>query len=114
MRVNSNGLPHLAHGGRRLSTNLYFGASSMALIQHLYRRKSESIPHSKTGRYRVAAREVRPPMKEHMVEVKRIKAPSDIPFEGSYVLVLYGPSAMDREHPRDAELSWCGMASGTR
>src|SRR5712664_3720444 len=51
---------------------------------------------------------------EHMVEVKRIKAPSDIPAEGSYVLVLYGPSAMDREHPRDAELSWCGMASGTR
>jgi hypothetical protein len=49
-----------------------------------------------------------------MVEVKRIKAPSDIPFEGSYVLVLYGPSAMDREHPRVAELSWCGMASGTR
>jgi hypothetical protein len=35
-----------------------------------------------------------------MVEVKRIKAPSDIPAEGSYVLVLYGPSAMDREHPR--------------
>jgi hypothetical protein len=33
-----------------------------------------------------------------MVEVKRIKAPSDIPAEGSYVLVLYGPSAMDREH----------------
>ena len=36
------------------------------------------------------------------------------PAEGSYVVVLYGPSAMDREHPRDAELSWCGMASGTR
>jgi hypothetical protein len=35
-----------------------------------------------------------------MVEVKRIKAPSDIPAEGSYVLVLYGPSAMDREHQR--------------
>ena len=35
-----------------------------------------------------------------MVEVKRIKAPSDIPADGSYVLVLYGPSAMDREHPR--------------
>jgi len=42
-----------------------------------------------------------------MVEVKRIRAPSDIPAEGSYVLVLYGPSAMDREHPRDAELSRC-------
>jgi hypothetical protein len=49
-----------------------------------------------------------------MVEVKRIKAHSDNPAEGSYVLVLYGPSVMDREHPRDAELSWCGMASGTR
>jgi hypothetical protein len=48
-----------------------------------------------------------------MVELKRIKAPSDIPAEGSYVLVLYGPSAMDREL-RGAELSWCGMASGTR
>jgi hypothetical protein len=35
-----------------------------------------------------------------MVEVKRIIAPSDIPAEGSYVLVLYGPSVMDREHPR--------------
>src|SRR5260370_22667954 len=41
---------------------------------------------------------------EHMVEVKRIKAPSDIPAEGSYVLVLYGPSAMDREHPRGRTL----------
>jgi hypothetical protein len=49
-----------------------------------------------------------------MVEVKRTKAPSDIPAEGSYVLVLYGPSVMDREHPRDAELSWCGMASGDK
>ena len=39
-----------------------------------------------------------------MVEVKRIKAPSDIPAEGSYVLVLYGPSAMDREHPRGRTL----------
>jgi hypothetical protein len=39
-----------------------------------------------------------------MVEVKRIKAPSDIPSEGSYVLVLYGPSAMDREHPRGRTL----------
>jgi hypothetical protein len=39
-----------------------------------------------------------------MVEVKRIKAPSDIPGEGSYVLVLYGPSAMDREHPRGRTL----------
>ena len=39
-----------------------------------------------------------------MVEVKRIKAPSDIPAEGSYVLALYGPSAMDREHPRDRTL----------
>jgi hypothetical protein len=39
-----------------------------------------------------------------MVEVKRIKAPSDIPTEGSYVLVLYGPSAMDREHPRGRTL----------
>ena len=26
-----------------------------------------------------------------MVEAKRIEAPSDIPAEGSYVLVLYGP-----------------------
>ena len=41
-----------------------------------------------------------------MVEVKRIKAPSDIPAEGSYVLVLYGPSSMDREHPRGRTLSW--------
>src|ERR1700716_1162858 len=41
---------------------------------------------------------------EHMVEVKRIKAPSDIPAEGSYVLVLYGPSAMDPEHPRGRTL----------
>jgi hypothetical protein len=48
-----------------------------------------------------------------MVEVKRIKAPSDIPAEGSYVLVLYGPSAMDGSI-REAEPSWCGMASGTR
>ena len=40
-----------------------------------------------------------------MVEVKRIKAPSDIPAEGSYVLVLYGPSAMDREHPRSHDQS---------
>ena len=39
-----------------------------------------------------------------MVEVKRIKAPSDIPAEGSYVLVLYGSSAMDREHPRGRTL----------
>jgi len=39
-----------------------------------------------------------------MVELKRIKAPSDIPAEGSYVLVLYGPSAMDREHPRGRTL----------
>ena len=39
-----------------------------------------------------------------MVEVKRIKAPSDLPAEGSYVLVLYGPSAMDREHPRGRTL----------
>ena len=39
-----------------------------------------------------------------MVEVKRIKAPSDIPSEGSYALVLYGPSAMDREHPRGRTL----------
>lgn len=39
-----------------------------------------------------------------MVDVKRIKAPSDIPAEGSYVLVLYGPSAMDREHPRGRTL----------
>ena len=39
-----------------------------------------------------------------MAEVKRIKAPSDIPAEGSYVLVLYGPSAMDREHPRGRTL----------
>src|SRR5260370_8761981 len=47
----------------------------------------------------------RPPQTgEHMVEVKRIKAPSDIPAEGSYVLVLYGPSAMDREHPRGRTL----------
>jgi hypothetical protein len=48
-----------------------------------------------------------------MVEVKRIKAPSDIPAEGSYVLVLYGPSAMDREHPRGRTLM-VRMASGTR
>jgi hypothetical protein len=48
-----------------------------------------------------------------MVEVKRIEAPSDIPAEGSYVLVLYGPSAMD-QNIREAGLSWCGMASGTR
>src|SRR5258708_39391982 len=41
---------------------------------------------------------------EHMVEVKRIKTPGDIPAEGSYVLVLYGPSAMDREHPRGRTL----------
>jgi len=40
-----------------------------------------------------------------MVEVKRIKAPSDIPAEGSYVLVLFGPSAMDREHPRGRTLT---------
>src|SRR5713226_1368909 len=47
----------------------------------------------------------RPPQTgEHMVEVKRIKAPNDIPTEGSYVLVLYGPSAMDREHPRGRTL----------
>src|ERR1700682_6156646 len=47
----------------------------------------------------------RPPQAgEHMVEVKRIKAPSDIPADGSYVLVLYGPSAMDREHPRGRTL----------
>jgi hypothetical protein len=39
-----------------------------------------------------------------MVKVKRIKAPSDIPAEGSYVLVLYGPSAIDREHPRGRTL----------
>ena len=39
-----------------------------------------------------------------MVEVKRIKAPSDIPAKGSYVLVLFGPSAMDREHPRGRTL----------
>ena len=39
-----------------------------------------------------------------MVEVKRIKAPSDLPAKGSYVLVLYGPSAMDREHPRGRTL----------
>jgi hypothetical protein len=39
-----------------------------------------------------------------MVEVKRIRAPSDIPAEGSYVLVLYGPSVMDREHPRGRTL----------
>jgi hypothetical protein len=39
-----------------------------------------------------------------MVEVKRIKAPRDIPAEGSYVLVLYGPSAKDREHPRGRTL----------
>ena len=39
-----------------------------------------------------------------MVEVKRIEAPSDIPAEGSYVVVLYGPSAMDREHPRGRTL----------
>jgi hypothetical protein len=49
-----------------------------------------------------------------MLGVKRIRAPSDIPAEGSYVLVLYGPSAMDRDHPRDAELSTYGMASRTR
>jgi hypothetical protein len=47
----------------------------------------------------------RPPQTgEHKVEVKRIKAPSDIPTEGRYVLVLYGPSAMDREHPRGRTL----------
>ena len=46
-----------------------------------------------------------------MVEVKRIKAPSDIPTEGSYVLVLYGPSAMDREHPRGRTLM---VRGGTR
>ena len=39
-----------------------------------------------------------------MVEMKRIEAPSDIPAEGSYVLVLFGPSAMDREHPRGRTL----------
>jgi hypothetical protein len=39
-----------------------------------------------------------------MVEVKRIRAPSDLPSEGSYVLVLYGPSAMDRGHPRGRTL----------
>jgi hypothetical protein len=39
-----------------------------------------------------------------MVEVKRIKSPSDIPAAGNYVLVLYGPSAMDREHPRGRTL----------
>jgi hypothetical protein len=38
-----------------------------------------------------------------MVGVKRIRAPSDIPAEGSYVLVLYGPSAMDREHPPNSQ-----------
>jgi hypothetical protein len=31
MRVSINGLPHLEHGGRLLSTNLYFGTSAMAL-----------------------------------------------------------------------------------
>src|SRR4030088_132017 len=46
-----------------------------------------------------------------MVEVKRIKSPSDIPAEGSYVLVLYGPSAMDREHPRGRTLM---VRDGTR
>jgi hypothetical protein len=39
-----------------------------------------------------------------MVEVKRIRAPSDIPTEGRYVLVLYGSTAMDREHPRGRTL----------
>jgi hypothetical protein len=39
-----------------------------------------------------------------MVKVKRIKAPSDMPAEGGYVLVLYGPSAIDREHPRGRTL----------
>jgi hypothetical protein len=39
-----------------------------------------------------------------MVGVKRIRAPSDIPAEGGYVLVLYGPSAIDREHPRGRTL----------
>jgi hypothetical protein len=28
---NNNGLPHLEQGGRRLSTNLYFGTSAIAL-----------------------------------------------------------------------------------
>jgi hypothetical protein len=47
-----------------------------------------------------------------MVGVKRIRAPSDIPAEGSYVLVLYGPSAMDREHPRMPNSQVAGWQAG--
>jgi hypothetical protein len=47
-----------------------------------------------------------------MVEVKRIKAASDIPAEGSYVLVLYGPSAMDREHPEGPNSHGAGWHAG--
>jgi hypothetical protein len=46
-----------------------------------------------------------------MVEVKRIKAPSDIPAEGSYVLVLYGTV---RDGPGTSEAPNSHGADGKR
>jgi hypothetical protein len=46
MRVKSSGLPHREQGGRRLSTNLYFGTSDMALNTAAVPVESESIPQA--------------------------------------------------------------------
>ncbi len=43
MRVNNNGLPHLEHGGRSLSTNLYVGMSGTAPLSNW--REHNTLSH---------------------------------------------------------------------